>query len=284
MEPKFKIAVCGGGNLAHGTVAVVGHQNPKYTLSVLSRRPELWAPEIKAYTQKSAWEHKGEMKGKIAKCSKDAKDVVPGAQIILICSPAQTKVDILKQIKPYLENGAYVGTIFGQGGFDMQARYVLGDDIQKKNLTVFSLQYVPFLCKVVNYGKDVNIIGPKKHLYVTAYPADRVHEVCSLMTLAYFIPSVPMPNFLSLTLCPSNQIIHPGRVYGFFKNWDGKTPFNAKDMPLLYEGLDQVSADEIQVLDDEIQATKAALLKRYPNLDLSQVMPIKDRICSMYEG
>jgi hypothetical protein len=45
-----------------------------------------------------------------------------------------------------------------------------------------------------------------------------------------------------------------------------------------------VSADEIQVLDDEIQATKAALLKRYPNLDLSQVMPIKDRICSMYEG
>ena len=30
-----------------------------------------------------------------------------------------------------------------------------------------------------------------------------------------------------------------------FKNWDGKTPFNAKDMPLLYEGLDQASADEI---------------------------------------
>jgi hypothetical protein len=25
MEPVFKIAVCGGGNLAHGTIAVVGH-------------------------------------------------------------------------------------------------------------------------------------------------------------------------------------------------------------------------------------------------------------------
>ena len=178
------------------------------------------------------------MKGKINKCSKDAKDVVPGSQIILICSPAQTKVDILQQIKPYLEHGAYVGTIFGQGGFDLQANYVLGDDIQKKNLTIFSLQYVPFLCKVVNYGKDVNIIGPKKHLYITAYPPERVHEVCTLMTLSYFIPSVPLPNFLSLTLCPSNQIIHPGRVYGFFKNWDGKTPFKAADMPLLYEGLD----------------------------------------------
>ena len=156
--------------------------------------------------------------------------------------------------------------------------------MEKKNITIFSLQYVPFLCKVVNYGKDVNIIGPKKHLYVTAYPPERVHEVCTLMTLSYFIPSVPMPNFLSLTLCPSNQIIHPGRVYGFFKDWDGKSPFNAKDMPLLYEGLDQASADEIQFLDKQIQATKEVLLNKYPGLELTQVMPIKDRICSLYDG
>lgn len=79
------------------------------------------------------------MKGKITRCSKDAKDVVPGSQVILICSPAHTKVDILKQIKPYLEHGAYVGTIFGQGGFDLQARYVLGDDLKKKDITIFSL-------------------------------------------------------------------------------------------------------------------------------------------------
>ena len=122
---------------------------------------------------------------------------------------------------------------------------MLGDDIKNKNLTIFSLQYVPFLCKVVNYGQDVNIIGPKKHLYVTSYPAERVHEVCTIMSLMYFIPTVPIPNFLNMTLCPSNQIIHPGRVYGFFKNWDGKTPFKAKDMPLLYEGLDDDSALEI---------------------------------------
>lgn len=144
------------------------------------------------------------MKGKINKCSKDAKDVVPGSQIILICSPAHTKVGILKQIKPYLEHGAYVGTIFGQGGFDLQARHVLGDDLEKKNITIFSMQYVPFLCRVSTYGKEVDIIGPKKHLYVTSYPAERVHEVCTLMTLSYFIPSVPQANFLSLTLCPSN--------------------------------------------------------------------------------
>jgi hypothetical protein len=79
MEPKFQIAICGGGNLAHGTIAVVGHQNPKYTINVLSRRPQDWAPEIIAHTEKSIWESRGEMKGKINKCSKDAKDVVSGS-------------------------------------------------------------------------------------------------------------------------------------------------------------------------------------------------------------
>lgn len=96
MEPKFQIAVCGGGNLAHCSVSVIGHFNPKHTIKVLSRRPELWSETITAYTAKSAWESKGDLQGKITRCSKDAKDVAPGAQIILICSPAHTKVDVLK--------------------------------------------------------------------------------------------------------------------------------------------------------------------------------------------
>eukprot|EP00349_Pseudokeronopsis_sp_Brazil_P007953 CAMPEP_0202959224 /NCGR_PEP_ID=MMETSP1396-20130829/3465_1 /ASSEMBLY_ACC=CAM_ASM_000872 /TAXON_ID= /ORGANISM="Pseudokeronopsis sp., Strain Brazil" /LENGTH=183 /DNA_ID=CAMNT_0049677693 /DNA_START=181 /DNA_END=732 /DNA_ORIENTATION=- len=182
------------------------------------------------------------MVGKINKTSADAKEVVPGSLSDSYMFSSDTKTDVLKQIKPYLEHGAYVGSIFGQGGFDFQAKAVLGDDIEKKNLTIFCFQYVPFLCKATNYGKEVIIIGPKKHLYLSAYPVEKVHEVCSLMSLLYFIPSVPIPNFLNLTLCPSNQIIHPGRVYGFFKDWDGKTPFKAKDMPLLYEGLDEASA------------------------------------------
>jgi opine dehydrogenase len=53
--------------------------NPNYKINVLSRRPETWSSEITAYTKGSAWENKGVMKGKINKCSKDAKDIVPGS-------------------------------------------------------------------------------------------------------------------------------------------------------------------------------------------------------------
>ena len=57
-----------------------------------------------------------------------------------------------------------------------------------------------------------------------------------------------------------------------------------KDVPLLYEGLDQASADEIQGLDDEIQAIKSALMQKYPELNLKFVMPLKDRVQTMYKG
>lgn len=154
----------------------------------------------------------------------------------------------------------------------------------KKNWTVFSLQYVPFICKAVEYGKSVNIIGPKKHLYLTSFPLDRVHYACNAITNCYFIPCIPIPGFLNLTLCPSNQIIHPGRVISFFRNWDGKSTFEASKMPKLYEDLDDDSAHEIQVLDDEIQLIKIALLNKFPDLQLTQVLPIKDRICAMYSN
>lgn len=154
------------------------------------------------------------------------------------------------------------------------------------DLTIFSLHYVPFICKVAEYGKSINIIGPKKCLYATSYPIEKVHYASNVLSQMYFLPCVPIPSFLNLTLCPSNQIIHPGRVTGFFNRFDEKANkiLKKSEVPLLYEDLDDVCADEIQKLDDEIQAIKAAILKAHPDLNLDQVMPIKDRICTMYSN
>lgn len=55
-------------------------------------------------------------------------------------------------------------------------------------------------------------------------------------------------------------------------------------MPKLYEDLDDDSANEILLLDAEIQAIKKELVKRFPQLQLTQVLPIEQRICAMYEG
>jgi hypothetical protein len=90
-----------------------------------------------------------------------------------------------------------------------------------------------------------------------------------------------------LTLTPSNQIIHPGnihlileigRYYGIFSEWDGKKVYEKKDIPLLYEGMDDISAKYMQDLNDELQLIKNTLEKKYKNLDLSFVKDLGKRI------
>jgi hypothetical protein len=104
--------------------------------------------------------------------------------------------------------------------------------------------------------------------------------VIRILEELYDIPTQGVPNFLSLTLTPSNQIIHPGRVYGLFKDWDGKTPY--KTIPLFYEDLDEFSAAQLLLLDNEIQSIKREINKKYPAYDLRIVIPLKDRIKVQY--
>jgi len=233
---------------------VIGHLNPNWKINILTSRPQLFNESIVADTRKSNWESKGDMTGRINRVSNKASDVIPGSNIVLICSPAHTRFDIFRQINDLLPDGCLLGSIFGQGAFDWQAQHALGgtQELMRRNITLFSLQYVPFICKAVDYGKRAIIIGPKKHLYCTSFPIERVHYACSAMSLAFGIPSIPIPGFLNLTLTPSNQIIHPGRVYAHFKDWDGESTFEASEMPLLYEDLTEEGAHEIQLLDDEI--------------------------------
>ena len=72
MEPKFTVAICGGGNLAHGSIASIGHFNPDYKINLLSTRPQVWANQIVGYTKGSAWESKGNLTGRINRCSNRA--------------------------------------------------------------------------------------------------------------------------------------------------------------------------------------------------------------------
>lgn len=126
------------------------------------------------------------------------------------------------------------------------------------------------------------MIGPKKYLLSTAIPTSQNDTVAKLCENLFDIPTKTLPNFLCLTLTPSNQIIHPGRYYGIFKDWDGKKVYQQKDIPLLYEGMDDFSADQMQYLSDELQSIKKAIEKKYPKIDLSSVKDLGQRIIEQY--
>lgn len=127
---------------------------------------------------------------------------------------------------------------------------------------------------------------------------DKKETISQLIKELYGIQVNVLPNFLCATLTPSNQILHPGklrsilielisgllvaRVYGVFKDWDGKTPYDEKELPLIYEDMDDFSAEWLVRLDNEIQAIKTAITKKYPAVDLSAVLPMQQRVIKHY--
>lgn len=67
------------------------------------------------------------------------------------------------------------------------------------------------MCSSQVYGEQVLIIGPKKFLCAAVSPPSARQHVQHVMQLCFDQPCKLLPNFLCLTLTPSNQIIHPAR-------------------------------------------------------------------------
>jgi opine dehydrogenase len=286
------ICVCGGGSGSHVTAGLfykltLGYLSEKgYKVNVLTRQPDKWNEGIKenggmiVHTRKNGETEMTKIIGKINKVSSDPKEVAPEADVFLLGGPAHANPHLLEKIAPYVKKGAFVGALYGQGGFDWAAKYYLGEKYSE--VTIFALQHIPWICTKMVYGKECKMIGPKKLLCVSAIPIKQNDVVAKLCTELFDIPTETLPNFLCLTLTPSNQIIHPARYYGIFKDWDGKKTYDPKTIPLLYEEVDDYSAERLQILSDELQSIKKALEKKYPKLDLTSVKDLGQRIIEQY--
>jgi hypothetical protein len=160
----YQITICSGSNLAHGSIASIGHHCPNAKINVLCRKPQEFGDKFVGETKNCIWEYKGQLKANIQKVSDNPADVIPGSKVVIICSPFHVAHKILENIKDHLSEKTLVGAIFGQGAFDLQAFHYLGNRVQDLDLTIFALQFVPFLCKTKEYGRSVEIYGPKSYL------------------------------------------------------------------------------------------------------------------------
>ncbi|RQM12639.1 hypothetical protein B5M09_003273 [Aphanomyces astaci] len=297
------VCICGGGNGAHVTAGYLASKGIR--VHVLTRKPELWAEEIRITTKGSSWEDKGDIVGRLTMVTSSAKNAIPTADIIFVAAPANAHPAILEKIAPFLKPGSILGALFAQGGFDWAAKRALGSVALDSLHLLFGLQNIPWICKATSYGKEAKIIGPKKCLYVAAYPVERKDVAARVMEDLFDIPCATVANFLNLTLTPSNQIIHPARYFAIFRDWDGKKTYSHAELaarrgltlctnPLIlchvtlsYDVIvdadfDEFSAEQLSMLDNELQQVKLALLQRFPALDLSDVLPMDARVIKQY--
>ncbi|KAJ8903687.1 hypothetical protein NDN08_004788 [Rhodosorus marinus] len=253
------VTICGGGNGAHAGAAMFCHQGCK-TSMYLSLKKE-------AAKMKQGIEQGG------IKCEQLILDehiqyqgapevssdpsIVRESDVIIILAPGFAHESILREIKPFLKDGALVGALPAHGGFDLVARHVLAERIE--DVTVFGTVSLPWAARIASYGLRVEILGTKEELPMSCHPRVPRVPIVELFNSMFIGTTFPMGNdFLEITLWPANNIIHPGILYGQWKNWEG-TPLAEK--PLFYVGLDDFAASKLQGMSDEIQQVKIAVEK-----------------------
>jgi opine dehydrogenase len=266
----MQITICGGGNGAHVLAGLISaRQGLRVNVyAPLNDEAQRWRQGIEARGGIRLTRRDEALVGRPHRVSNNPAAVIPGSQLVLLSLPAFAHEIILRNIAPYLEDGVRVGALPARGAFDWCAREVLGG--KKSSVILFGLQTLPWACRIREFGQEVTVLGTKTEVDLAAWPSKHAEEVAALLSDLLEVPMCPISSFLSLTLAGTGQLIHPGIMYGLFCDWDAR-PY--AEAPLFYQGIDTRMADILERLSGEVQSLRALLEKRFPDLDLSAVLP-----------
>jgi hypothetical protein len=260
---KFVLAVVGAGNGGHVLCGLAG-SNPNIEVRLLTRRPDLFRDRLVEVERPGMFSidvvlnlplplcciflpsnhHSSSIfrsivgimggptvVGRISVVSSNAADVIPGSNLVIWCGPVVSTPDVLKNLAPTLKAcnpKPVVGILFAQGCVHLLAKKVLGADTP-----FFALQNIPWLCRTVDPGRKASIVGNKVHTALAVHRVDFDYLVKNFEPCLGGVKLRLLPDFASIVLNPANQIIHPARYWGIFKDWDGK-PLAADSIPWLY--------------------------------------------------
>lgn len=240
----MRICICGGGNLGHvcaGFLANRGHQ-----VSILTTKPERWSQTIGVVAPD------GSFKGKLAQVSSRPEEVIPQAEIVLVCLPGFAIHDELTKIKPYLSKNSLVGTVVSSTGFFFEAFEVLSSDI-----ALFGFQRVPFISRIIEYGQKAELKGYKESLHVAIEQTENKESVRVVLEQLFEKPVTLAGSFYEVSLSNSNPILHPSRLYTMWRDWQPGIVYPRN--PQFYAEWTLEASTLLLQMDEELQQLLKAL-------------------------
>lgn len=236
----MNITIVGAGNI--GTQFAVHCAEKGHSVTVYTSKPGKIAKELYIVNEYGKEIHCGTIKC----ATNDAAAAFESADLVFVTVPAFCMQDIADKIIPYSHSGMKIGLIPGSGGGECAFIKCLDN-----GATIFGIQRVPSVARLVEYGKCVKATGYRELLYAAALP-NKETNVCSEIVGTLFDKScIPLPNYLNLTLTPSNPLIHTTRLKTLFNDYyEGKT---YDRVPLFYEEWDNAASELLLKCDDEVQ-------------------------------
>ena len=202
----MKICICGGGNLGHVCAGFLANRGN--LVSLLTTKPERWNSELEIVAPD------GVLTGKLTLISSYPEEVIPQAEMVLVCLPGFAIHDELEIIKPHLSNEAIVGTVVSSTGFFFEALKVLSPDIP-----LFGFQRVPFISRIIEYGKKAELKGYKESLHVAIENTSEKESFREKLEKLFEKPVTLADNYYEVSLSNSNPLLHPSRLYTMWKDW-----------------------------------------------------------------
>lgn len=265
----MKICICGGGNLATVCAGFIAARQDA-EVSVFTRRPEAWSRELEVLDPEGHC-----FRGHLAAVSSRAEELVPQADLILLCLPGFAIEPTLQAIRPWLRPDTAVGSVVSSTGF-----FFFAHDLLPADQPLFGFQRVPFISRIENYGHRAHLLGYKPELSVaieneshfctsqsvgassasssacavsasSSVFASSASPLLSLLEQLFRTPMRRLRSFYEASLTNSNPILHTGRLYTLWRDWHG-TPLST---PIRFyeEWTDEASAC-ILSMDDELMA------------------------------
>lgn len=245
LNNKKNICICGGGNLGHVIAGVAAYKG--YNVSLLTRKPELWQSSL------SITDFKGNtFIGNITTITNEASQVIPQADIVLLCLPGFAIEEELNYIRPYVRQKCHVGSVVCSTGF-----FFIASRILDSNISLFGFQRTPFIARIKEYGKSANLLGYKKELQVATLNNDYPEQLQNTLKHITDTPVRLLKNFLEASLTNSNPILHPARLYSLFHAWSENHVY-PEHIPF-YKTWDNTSSELLIACDNEFQTILKSL-------------------------
>lgn len=230
----MRICICGGGGLGHTCAGVLSNRQ-NVTVDLLTNRPEKWDHEYVINIPDGQ-----SLIGKLDTVTDKPKEVISQADIVFLCLPAFRVENEIIKIKPFLREGTIVGAVFGCTGFFLFAHQHLPSYTK-----LFALQRVPYVSRVVEYGKEANLLGYRDKLIMAVENVDDREALRKQVESLFGEKTELADSFYEVTLSNSNPILHTGRLYTMWKDWDG-APFDKFSL-FYHEWTNEASELEIEM-------------------------------------
>ncbi|MGE5483609.1 MAG: NAD/NADP octopine/nopaline dehydrogenase family protein [Ignavibacteriales bacterium] len=134
-------------------------------------------------------------------------DVVPGAEVIMVVTPAFAHGDIAREVYSYLENGQVIILHPGRTGGALEFRQVLHSAGFSRNVYIAEAGTLLYACRKTGPA-EVRVMGLKQKVRLAALPAaDTPHVLGRVKSL--FPQLVAARNVLETSLMNIGAVFHP---------------------------------------------------------------------------